>query len=119
MLRSARPWCVRARGNRYVLSDPTRAVFAVRQPQRTHPAAAWKLQHACDYTTGANGPRNEEELAIHPNYSRNGRQGGWLQIVGVVGNERDDGRHRPPTAIVYWSLLNEATSGAPMAYASL
>ena len=31
----------------------------------------------------------------------------WREIVGVVGDERDDGLSQPPTAIVYWPMLNE------------
>ncbi|HOC17201.1 MAG TPA: ABC transporter permease [Vicinamibacterales bacterium] len=29
----------------------------------------------------------------------------WREIVGVVGDERDDGMARPPTPIVYWPML--------------
>jgi putative ABC transport system permease protein len=29
----------------------------------------------------------------------------WLTIVGVVGNERDNGVVRPPASIVYWPLM--------------
>jgi predicted permease len=29
----------------------------------------------------------------------------WREIVGVVGNERDDGLDQPATAIVYWPML--------------
>ena len=29
----------------------------------------------------------------------------WREIIGVVGNERDDGLDRPATAIVYWPML--------------
>src|SRR6266540_2319035 len=31
----------------------------------------------------------------------------WREIVGVTGAERDDGLAQPPTAIVYWPMLNE------------
>ncbi len=31
----------------------------------------------------------------------------WREIIGVVGNEHDDGPTRPATAIVYWPLLQE------------
>jgi predicted permease len=40
----------------------------------------------------------------------------WREIVGVTGPERDDGLHRPPTAIVYWPLLNESYRWRTMAY---
>jgi putative ABC transport system permease protein len=32
----------------------------------------------------------------------------WREIIGVSGNERDDGLAQPPTAIVYWPMLNES-----------
>ena len=35
------------------------------------------------------------------------RDAPWREIVGVVGDERDDGLSQPPTAIVYWPVLNE------------
>jgi len=35
------------------------------------------------------------------------RNAPWREIVGVVGDERDDGLAQPPTAIVYWPMLNE------------
>jgi len=41
----------------------------------------------------------------------------WYEIVGVSGNERDDGLNQPATAIVYWPLLNEIYSKRSMAYA--
>jgi predicted permease len=41
----------------------------------------------------------------------------WRQIVGVTGDERDDGLNRPPTAIVYWPMLNENYRWRTMAYA--
>jgi predicted permease len=41
----------------------------------------------------------------------------WREIVGVVGDERDDGLDRPPTAIVYWPLLNDTYEELTMAYA--
>jgi putative ABC transport system permease protein len=41
----------------------------------------------------------------------------WREIVGVSGNERDDGLAQPPTAIVYWPLLNESYRWRTMAYA--
>jgi putative ABC transport system permease protein len=30
----------------------------------------------------------------------------WYEVVGVVGQERDDGLNQPATAIVYWPMLN-------------
>jgi putative ABC transport system permease protein len=41
----------------------------------------------------------------------------WNEIVGVTGNERDDGLNRPPTAIVYWPMMNEIYRWRAMAYA--
>jgi predicted lysophospholipase L1 biosynthesis ABC-type transport system permease subunit len=41
----------------------------------------------------------------------------WRQIVGVVGDEHDDGLNRPPTAIVYWPMLNLTYRWRTMAYA--
>ena len=32
-------------------------------------------------------------------------QNPWREIVGVVGNDRDDGVDRPPPATVYWPML--------------
>jgi hypothetical protein len=31
----------------------------------------------------------------------------WREVIGVVGNEHDDGVTRPATAIVYWPMLQE------------
>jgi len=41
----------------------------------------------------------------------------WREVVGVVGGERDDGLNQPPTAIVYWPMLNESYRWRTMAYA--
>jgi putative ABC transport system permease protein len=41
----------------------------------------------------------------------------WHEIVGVVGNERDDGLNQPATAIVYWPLLNDTYQIRAMSYA--
>jgi predicted permease len=41
----------------------------------------------------------------------------WSEIVGVSGDERDDGLNRPPTAIVYWTMLNDSYRWRTMAYA--
>jgi predicted permease len=40
----------------------------------------------------------------------------WFEIVGVSGDERDDGLSRPATPIVYWPLLNENYTQREMAY---
>ncbi|HET7607324.1 MAG TPA: ABC transporter permease [Gammaproteobacteria bacterium] len=41
----------------------------------------------------------------------------WSEIVGVSGDERDDGLNRPATAIVYWAMLNDSYRWRAMAYA--
>ncbi len=41
----------------------------------------------------------------------------WREIIGVSGNERDDGLTQPPTQIVYWPMLNESYRWRTMAYA--
>jgi predicted permease len=41
----------------------------------------------------------------------------WREIIGVSGNERDDGLAQPPTQIVYWPMLNESYRWRTMAYA--
>jgi predicted permease len=33
------------------------------------------------------------------------QQNPWREIIGVVGNERDDGLNQPATTIVYWPML--------------
>ena len=47
---------------------------------------------------------------------RGGPDNPWREIVGVVGNERDDGLNHPPTPIVYWPLVNESYQRDAMAY---
>ena len=47
---------------------------------------------------------------------RNGPAGQWHEIIGVVGNERDDGVNHPATPIVYWPLLNDSYQQRTMAY---
>ncbi|HLG56183.1 MAG TPA: ABC transporter permease [Vicinamibacterales bacterium] len=44
------------------------------------------------------------------------RDAPWREIVGVVGDERDDGLNQPATAIVYWPMLNESYRWRTMAY---
>jgi predicted permease len=48
---------------------------------------------------------------------RTGPRNPWREIVGVTGPERDDGLNRPPTAMVYWPMLNESYRWRTMAYA--
>jgi predicted permease len=38
----------------------------------------------------------------------------WREIVGVVGDERDDGSSRPATPIVYWPMLIENFGDGPI-----
>jgi putative ABC transport system permease protein len=45
------------------------------------------------------------------------RNAPWREIVGVVGDERDDGLNQPATAIVYWPMLSESYRWRTMAYA--
>ncbi len=48
---------------------------------------------------------------------RSSRRNPWREIVGVVGDERDDGVNQPATAIVYWPMLNDSYQRQTMAYA--
>jgi predicted permease len=41
----------------------------------------------------------------------------WREIVGVSGDERDDGLNKPATTIVYWPMINESYRWRTMAYA--
>ena len=41
----------------------------------------------------------------------------WYEIVGVAGDERDDGMNQPATAIVYWPIVNDTYLRRTMAYA--
>lgn len=41
----------------------------------------------------------------------------WREIVGVVGDERDDGLNHPATRIVYWPLLNDSYEWRALAFA--
>ncbi|MGH9203724.1 MAG: FtsX-like permease family protein, partial [Vicinamibacterales bacterium] len=48
---------------------------------------------------------------------RSNRRNPWREIVGVSGDERDDGLNHPATAIVYWPMLNESYRWRAMVYA--
>jgi predicted permease len=41
----------------------------------------------------------------------------WREIVGIVGDERDDGLNHPATKIVYWPLLNDSYEWRALAFA--
>jgi len=41
----------------------------------------------------------------------------WREVVGVVGDERDDGLNHPATAIVYWPMLSANYRWRTMAFA--
>ena len=60
---------------------------------------------------------NEPSRAIGKRVRAMQREAPWREIVGVVGDERDDGLNQPPTAIVYWPMLNESYRWRTMAYA--
>jgi putative ABC transport system permease protein len=45
------------------------------------------------------------------------RDAPWREIVGVTGDERDDGLNQPATAIVYWPMQSEGYRWRTMAYA--
>ncbi len=41
----------------------------------------------------------------------------WYEVVGVAGDERDDGLNQPATPIVYWPMLNGIYGTRTIAYA--
>jgi predicted permease len=45
-----------------------------------------------------------------------GMPGEWSEIVGVVGNERDDGLNQPAPTVVYWPMLDQQFVRRNMAY---
>jgi predicted permease len=59
----------------------------------------------------------EPAKAIGKRLRGSSRRFPWREIVGVSGNERDDGLTQPPTPIVYWPMLNESYRWRTMAYA--
>ncbi|MPZ19643.1 MAG: FtsX-like permease family protein [Luteitalea sp.] len=48
---------------------------------------------------------------------REGLEGPWREIIGVVGNERDDGLNQPAPAIVYWPMLMREFENSPISMA--
>jgi putative ABC transport system permease protein len=46
----------------------------------------------------------------------NGGDSPWREIVGITGDERDDGLGRPATPIIYWPMMSEAYRWRTMAY---
>ena len=59
----------------------------------------------------------EPSKAIGKRLRGSSQRSPWREIIGVSGNERDDGLTQPPTAIVYWPILNESYRWRTMAYA--
>jgi predicted permease len=59
----------------------------------------------------------QPEKAIGKRLRGSSSRSPWREIVGVSGNERDDGLALPPTQIVYWPMLNESYRWRTMAYA--
>jgi putative ABC transport system permease protein len=45
---------------------------------------------------------------------RQGPYDPWREIIGVVGNERDNGVHRPAPTIVYWPVLMKRGDSEPV-----
>jgi predicted permease len=42
--------------------------------------------------------------------------GPWFEIVGVVGNERDEGLNQPPPALAFWPMAEQRFTRRNMAY---
>ncbi|HEX8213679.1 MAG TPA: ABC transporter permease [Longimicrobium sp.] len=47
---------------------------------------------------------------------RNDPASPWQEVVGVVGDERDDGVDRPVTSIVYWPLMHPSYGSSEMVF---
>ncbi len=45
---------------------------------------------------------------------RESPKGTWREIIGVVGNERDDGVHQKAPAIAYWPMMKKDFWGTPV-----
>ena len=45
---------------------------------------------------------------------RESPKGEWREVIGVAGNERDDGVDKPAPAVVYWPLMVRNFWGAPV-----
>ena len=59
----------------------------------------------------------EPAKAIGKRLRGSSSQSPWREIIGVSGNERDDGLAQPPTPFVYWPMLNESYRWRTMAFA--
>jgi putative ABC transport system permease protein len=53
----------------------------------------------------------EPALAIGKRIRRNPKTTEWVEIVGVTGNERQDGSTKPAPAIVYWPMKSQGFEG--------
>lgn len=59
----------------------------------------------------------EPARALGKRVRGSGREAPWREIVGVSGDERDDGLNHAATAIVYWPMMSEGYRWRTMAYA--
>lgn len=53
----------------------------------------------------------EPARAIGRRIRRNPKTADWVEIVGVSGNERQDGSTQPPPTIVYWPMKTQGFDG--------
>jgi len=65
---------------------------------------------AREYWTDPSKAIGQRVRALQPNAP-------WREVVGVVGDERDDGLNHPATPIVYWPMLSENYRWRTMAFA--
>jgi predicted permease len=59
----------------------------------------------------------EPSTALGKRMRATGGERPWREVVGVVGDERDDGVNHPATPIVYWPLLNDSYQQRTVAFA--